>query len=207
MVDEFIIYDNVQYTKNDWRNRNLIKTKQGLQWLSIPVQQIHLAQLIQDTEVTNQIWRKKHWKSLLQNYSKTRYFNTYKEVFEALYLDSNEISLSKINFSFIKVIANILDIDTNISFSNNFTSITGQTEQLLHICEQTNANVYISGPSAKDYFNLELAQKKNIHVEWMDYTGYNEYQQMHPPFEHTVSILDLLFNEGPNAIKYMKSFN
>lgn len=68
MVDEFVLYDNVQYTKNDWRNRNKIKTPNGTQWLSIPVRGESLTQLIQDTKVVNNNWRKKHWKTLLQNF-------------------------------------------------------------------------------------------------------------------------------------------
>ncbi|MBE0497516.1 MAG: WbqC family protein, partial [Campylobacterales bacterium] len=82
----------------------------------------------------------------------------------------------------------------------------GQTEKLLGICKQCSAEVYLSGPAAKDYFDEELARAEKIKVEWMDYGGYKEYNQPHPPFEHGVSILDLFFIEGPHAKEYMKSF-
>src|SRR5210317_712903 len=102
MVDEFVLYDNVQYTKNDWRNRNKIKTPNGTQWLSIPVRKESLSQLIQDTKVINKKWRKKHWKTLLQNYSKAKNFKSFRDSFEQLYLEHNEEFLSEINLKFIR---------------------------------------------------------------------------------------------------------
>ena len=206
MVDEFILYDEVQYTKNDWRNRNKIQTNQGVQWLTIPVRQKELSQLIKDTKIQDKRWRKKHWSTIQQTYSKAKYFKEYKDIFEELYLNSEEEYLSQINYKFITTICNILGITTKIRWSNEFDLIDGQTEKLLGICKDCNANVYISGPAAKDYFDEELAQKENIKVEWMDYSGYPEYKQLHEPFEHAVTILDLIFNEGSNATKFMKSF-
>ena len=206
MVDEFIIYDGVQYTKNDWRNRNLIKTNQGLKWVTIPVRQESLNQLIKDTKIIDKRWNKKHWSTLSQNYSKTKYFKDYKDVFEQLYLDSKEEFLSEINYNFIMEINKLLGITTTIRWSNEFNLIEGQTEKLIGICKDCKAQTYISGPAAKDYFDNELARKENIQVEWMDYRGYKEYEQLNLPFEHSVTVLDLIFNEGPNATKFMKSF-
>lgn len=206
MVDEFILYDTVQYTKNDWRNRNKIKTAQGIQWLTIPIRQIHLDQRIEETTTANNRWRQKHWKALTQNYAKTLYFKDYKDIFETLYLDSNETYLSKINYQFIITICDILGVTTKIRHANTFQLEKGQTEAILSICKQCNADTYLSGPAAKDYFDESLAKKENIKVEWMDYSGYPEYKQPYSPFEHSVTILDLIFNEGSNAISYMKSF-
>lgn len=206
MVDEFVLFDEVQYTKNDWRNRNKIKTSQGLQWLTIPVRQVSLEQKISETMVANAKWNVKHWNSIVQNYSKSKYFSQYRNFFERLYFESNEESLSKINYSFIGAICEILDIRTKISFSSKYQLIDGQTEKLLHICHQAGASCYLSGPAAKEYFDISLAKKMDIDVEWMDYTGYPEYRQLHSGFEHSVSILDLIFNEGPNAKSFMKSF-
>jgi len=206
MVDEFILYDEVQYTKNDWRNRNKIQTKQGVQWLTIPVRQKELAQSIKDTKVTDNKWRKKHWSTVSQNYAKAPYFKDYKDVFEALYLNCDEEYLSQVNYRFIMAINEILSITTNIRWSNEFHLIEGQTEKLLGICKNCNADIYLSGPAAKDYFDEELAKKENIKVEWMDYSAYPEYNQVHSPFEHGVTVLDLIFNEGLDAAKFMKSF-
>jgi len=207
MVDEFILYDEVQYTKNDWRNRNKIQTKQGIQWITIPVRQKELSQLIKDTKIQDKRWRKKHWSTIQQTYAKAKYFKEYKDIFEGLYLNSDEEYLSQINYKFIMAICKILGITTKIRWSNEFKLIDGQTEKLLGICKDCNADTYLSGPAAKDYFDEDLAQKENIKVEWMDYGGYPEYIQLNEPLEHAVTILDLIFNEGSNATKFMKSFD
>ena len=208
MVDEFVIYDNMQYTKRDWRNRNKIKTPQGLKWLSIPVEvKGKYFQAIKDTKISEKAWSIKHWASIKQNYSKAKYFKEYKDLFEQLYLNSTEEFLSEINYKFIIEINKILGITTKIRWSNEFDLIDGQTEKLLGICKDCDADIYLSGSAAKNYFDEELAEKENIQVKWMDYSGYQEYNQLFPPFEHGVSILDLIFNEGPNTTKYMKSFS
>lgn len=207
MVDEFVFYDDVQYTKRDWRNRNKIKTPNGLVWLSIPVEvKGKYFQKINETMVIDKDWAKKHWQSILHNYSKAKYFKNYKDIFEELYLNCNEEYLSQINYKFISTINRIFGINTKLRCSSEFNLIDGQTEKLLGICKDCNADIYLSGPAAKDYFNEDLATKENIKVEWMDYSGYDEYTQLYPPFEHGVSILDLIFNEGENAKKFMKSF-
>ena len=102
MVDEFIIYDCVQYTKNDWRNRNKIKTLNGVQWITIPVEQKELSQKICDTKVCLPNWNKKHWQTIVTNYSKAPYFKAYKSVLEQLYLETDTLYLSEINVKFIK---------------------------------------------------------------------------------------------------------
>ena len=207
MVDEFILYDDMQYTKRDWRNRNKIQTEQGLKWLTIPVEvkgKYH--QKINETKISDYRWGKKHWVMLKQNYSKSPYFKEYKDIFEELYLNCDEEYLSQINYKFIIVICNILGITTKIRWSSELNLIDGQTERLLGICKDCNADIYLSGPTAKGYFDEKLAKKENIKVEWMIYSGYIEYSQRYEPFEHGVSILDLIFNEGSNAAKFMKSF-
>ena len=207
MVDEFIFYDEVQYTKNDWRNRNKIKTPQGIQWLTIPVRQESLDQKIKDTKISDKKWNIKHWRTISQNYSKAKYFKDYKDIFEELYLTCDEEYLSQINYKFITTINEILEIKTKLRWSSEFELVDGQTEKLLGICKDCNADIYLSGPAAKDYFNEDLAKQENIKVEWMDYSGYKEYEQLNSPFEHGVSILDLIFNQGANAKEFMKSFD
>lgn len=207
MVDEFILYDDAQYTKNDWRNRNKIKTIIGIEWITIPVKQEKLQQKIKDTKISFKDWKKKHIKTIFTNYSKSKYFKEYKDFFEDLYYKCNEDFLSEINFKFISEINKLLDIKTNIRFSNEFILEGNKTEKLICICKQSKANIYLSGPSAKGYLDEALMNKEGIYVEWMDYNGYPEYNQLYPPFEHAVSIIDLILNEGPKAKNYMKSFN
>jgi hypothetical protein len=207
MVDEFILYDDVQYTRRDWRNRNKIKTPQGLKWLTIPVEvKGKYFQKINETKISEKNWGKKHWESIKFNYSKAKCFKEYKDIFEYLYLNCDEIYLSQINFKFINVINEILGIKTKIRWSSEFDLVDGKSERLLGICKDCNADVYLSGPAAKCYLDEELFEKEGIKVEWMDYSGYPEYNQLYPPFEHGVTILDLIFNEGNNAPKFMKSF-
>lgn len=207
MVDEFVIYDNAQYTKNDWRNRNKIKTPVGLQWLTIPVKHNSLEQSIQNTEIADKKWNIKHWRTVSQNYSNAKYFKDYKDTFEELYLTNDLQYLSQINYKFITTINKILGINTLIRSSNEFLLSGNPTEKLLEICKQCQANIYLSGPAAKNYLDEKLAKQENIKIEWMDYDGYPEYNQLHEPFVHKVTILDLIFNEGSNAIKFMKSFH
>jgi len=207
MVDEFILYDDMQYTKRDWRNRNRIKTPDGLKWLTIPVQVSgKFYQKIKDTVISDPGWNRSHWSSIVQSYKQAEHFKDYKELFEELYLGSDEKFLSKINYRFIMAICKILGIKTKISWSMDYELIEGKTERLVHLCKQAGATEYLSGPAAKDYIEEELFQKAGIKLTFMDYSGYPEYSQLYPPFEHKVSIIDLIFNVGSNAPKYMKSF-
>jgi hypothetical protein len=208
MADVFVIYDCVQYTKNDWRNRNLIKTGNGLFWLSIPVQMKHKrGQKINETLISQKNWAEKHWKTLLGNYSRTRYFKLYKDVFEDLYSTAGSEYLSEINQRFLEKICGLLEINTRFVQSSVLDLQGERTEKLVNVCRMFGADTYLTGPAARNYLNEDLFRAHGIRVEWMNYEGYPEYTQLFPPFEHAVSILDLIFNEGPEARNYMKSFN
>ena len=208
LVDEFVLFDDMQYTRRDWRNRNLIKTRAGAKWLTIPVAvKGNFFQKIKDTRVSDPGWATKHWGSIVHNYSKAHYFAQYREPFERLYLGSQENFLSQINYAFLTAICKILGIDTRITWSDDFVPAEGKTERLVSICKQTGATTYISGPAARDYIDETLFNDANISLEYMDYSSYPEYRQLFPPFEHGVSVIDLIFNEGPDAPKYMKSFS
>ena len=204
-VDEFIIYDEVQYTKNDWRNRNKIKTLTGPQWITIPVYQQHLDQRISETKICDIKWGVKHWNSINANYARAPHFkDLYKDVFKEFYLSSNTPYLSKINEHLIKLICDFLRIETKISNSTEYDLRGNPTEKLVDLCRQSGASTYVSGPAAKNYLVEDLFVQENIKIEWMDYSNYPEYSQLFPPFEHSVSIVDLLFNVGTTARKYMK---
>ena len=207
-VDEFIFYDEMQYTKNDWRNRNKIKTPNGLHWLSIPVAtKGHLSQdvRIMDAKIVNKKWANSHWNTIKQFYKKAPYFKDYADIFEKIYKEcEQEEFLCKINYKFIYVINEILGIKTKISFSQDYGLIDGKTERLVDLVQKAGGTEYLSGPAAKDYIVSELFEEANINLSWMDYSNYPEYPQLYPPFEHGVSILDLIFNCGPDVRKYMK---
>lgn len=207
-VDEFIVYDEVQFTKRDWRNRNLIKTPQGTMWVTIPVNtKGRRQQKISETVISDSNWGKKHWNAITLNYSKTPYFKILAPLFEEAYLNTSFYYLTDINNRFIQIINNFLGIKTKITQSAQFHFEGDKTEKLVSICKQAGASEYLSGPAAKNYLDNDLFAKENIKVSWMDYSGYPEYNQLYPPFMHQVSILDLIFNEGENATRFMKSFN
>jgi len=207
-ADEFVFYDHVQFTKNDWRNRNKIQTPNGLMWLSIPVLNKGLfGQSVESTVAANDIWRKKHWKSLLNNYSKAPHFGCISGSIKSLYLEDEETNLSRINYKFISTICRLLNIQTRLTFSRDYDLPGGQTENLVAICSQLRATEYLTGPSAKNYLNEDLFIKNNITIKYADYSNYREYKQLYNPFEHGVSILDLLCCQGPNATAYMKFEN
>ena len=205
-VDEFIIYDEMQYTKNDWRNRNKIKTTNGLIWLTIPVKIEKLNQKINETKIADNKWYIKHKNSLQTNYGKATKFKECKDFIFNIYEQASRLDyISEINYTFLNEINKFLKISTKISFSTDYNIGDGKTERLINICKQSNSNIYLSGPSAKNYIDEALFTKNNINLEWFDYIGYKEYEQLHPPFEHGVSILDLIFNTGEDAYKYLKN--
>ena len=206
-VDEFILFDDAQYTRRDWRNRNRIKTPHGLPWLTIPVYaKGKYLQKIKETIISDPGWNQKHWMTISQHYSRSPNFQRYSDFFEEQYLTSTEEQLSRINERFIKAICHVLGINTKLSWSMNYEVREGKNERLLHLCQQAGATEYLSGPNAKAYLDEPAFNKAGIAVHYMDYSGYREYRQLSPPFEYGVSIIDLILTEGPDARKYMKSF-
>jgi len=204
-VDEFILYDDMQYTRRDWRNRNKIKTPQDLQWLTVPVRvkgKYH--QTIRETEIDGDDWMEAHWKALEQNYRRAPHFTEVAAVFEPLYRSSSYTHLSQLNRTLIEAVCGWLDIPTVISASWDYTLVDGKSERLADLCRQAGATEYISGPSARDYIEPEPFAARGIEVAWFDYAGYPEYPQLWGEFTHGVTILDLLFNCGKDAPHYMK---
>ena len=201
-VDEFILYDDVQFTKNDWRNRNKIKTPQGVQWLTIPVKK-NFGQTIRETEIDGTAWAEKHWKSYVQYYSKAPAFAEVSPVLKPLY-ECDYKHLIEVNHLSLKEICNFLGIRTVIRPSWDYVLGQGKTERLVDLCRQAGAAEYVSGPSAKSYIVPELFAEAGIKLSWFDYAGYPEYPQLWGEFMHEVSILDMLFNLGRNARNYMK---
>jgi WbqC-like protein family len=206
LVDEFVLYDDAQYTKRDWRNRNRIKTPQGLQWLTIPVEvKGRYLQEIRAVQVESGEWATRHWKALVHNYSAAPHFQRYRELFEELYLDCKESALSLINRRFLEAVCSILGIKTKLSWSMDYGADGAKTERLVDLCLRAGATAYLSGPRAKEYLDEGLFEAAGITLKYMDYSGYRDYPQLHPPFEPAVTVLDLIFNTGGDARAYLKS--
>ena len=205
-ADVFVIYDEVQYTKNDWRNRNMIQTASGLQWITIPVRKESLDQKICESKIFVDNWAKKHVSTLQGNYTKSLHFKAYHEQVFSLYENQSNF-ISEVNVSFIKGICQILGIKTEIIDSRELNLEGDRNIRLLEACKKLKASTYITGPAAKSYLDLDLFTREGIEVDWMDYSGYQEYKQAFEPFQHGVSVLDLIFNTGAEAKNYMKYVN
>lgn len=204
-VDELVLYDDAQFTKNDWRNRNRIKTPSGVQWISIPVHG-STSKRIRDVTVSRSKWNEKHWKVLQANYAKAGAFRESGPVFEEVLRGMDTAYLSEINHRLIERISRYLGIDTKISRSSDYhyDCSADRSGRVLSLCQSAGGCVYVSGPTAKEYLDTNLFREAGVEVEWMDYSGYPEYPQLFPPFEHAVTVLDLIFNVGPNARTFMK---
>jgi hypothetical protein len=202
-VDEFILYDDVQFTKNDWRNRNQIKTPQGTQWLTVPVGQ-DISRRIRDVHLSDSRWQSKHWRSLASSYRRSLHFEEVAAWIEPLYLATPYTTLSQLNRRFIEMVCQYLGIKTVITNSWDYTLLDGKTERLADLCKQAGGTEYISGPSAKIYVKESIFTDMNIKLTWFEYAGYPDYPQLWGEFTHGVTILDLLFNCGKESPRYMK---
>ncbi len=202
-VDLFVFYDDVQYTKNDWRNRNRIVTASGVQWLTIPTG-TDLNRLVCEVRLHSSAWAIKHWRTIEQSYRRTPYFHLYKDFFEEVYLGMRWETLSDLNQFLIRHIAGeFLGIKSRFEDSRAYTVSGQKLSRLISLLEQVETKTYVSGPSAKAYIDMAKIHEANISVTYKDYSGYPEYPQRHQPFEHSVSILDLLFNCGQESPYYI----
>jgi hypothetical protein len=201
-VDEFIFYDDRQYTKQDWRNRNRIKTPTGTAWLTIPVGGRGVRRIC-DVELPVSEWACEHWCRLESSYARAPYFEVNRAMLEEIYLGTTWRYLSDLNQHLIRTIASTLAITTAFRDSRQLEIRGSKQERLLDILRQTGADVYVSGPAARSYIEPSRFAEEGIELRWMDYAGYPEYPQLHPPFVHEVTVLDLLFHTGPDAPRYI----
>lgn len=205
-ADVFVFYDDVQYDKNGWRNRNRIKTCNGTIWLTIPV--LHRGSVIEHTPI-NEIqidwskdWLRKHWLSIRQSYSKAPFFEEYAALLEPHFQTRLEL-LADFTIDLTVVLARTIGIEhTQFVRSSSLGGAGQKTERLVELLLKVGADHYISGPSAKNYLEQDKLAEHGITLEWMSY-DYPEYSQLYPPFDPQVSILDLLFMTGANAGRYI----
>jgi hypothetical protein len=203
-VDEFVLFDDVQYTRRDWRNRNLIKTPAGTKWLTVPVKvKGRYAQTIRETEIDGGAWADSHWGSICQNYRRAPHFESMRGELEELYVGRGYTHLSELNRTLIEWVCRKLGIDTAITSSADYELQSGKNERLIGICRQARATQYLSGPSARGYVDERAFEAAGISLSWFDYTGYPTYPQLWSGFTHEVTVLDLLLNCGDEARSYM----
>jgi hypothetical protein len=204
-VDVFIIYDDMQFTRRDWRNRNQIKTPQGVQWLTVPVKvKGKYYQRIREVEIDGIDWAKTHWDALWHNYRRAPHFAEIASWLEPIYLEETFSYISQLNRRLIEAICDSLAIKTIIKNSWDYSLPEGKTERLVNLCVQAGGTEYVSGPAAKNYVDERVFSDMGINLIWFDYAGFPEYPQLWGKFTHGVSILDLLFNCGKNSRRYMR---
>ncbi len=191
--------------KQDWRNRNRIKTPWGTRWLTVPCGS-HGRRLINQVELPDPRWQHDHWEAISRAYSRTPFFAEYRDFFAELYLGKQWERLAEMNRAFVTGICReLLGVETRFRDSTDYDLHGAKTDRLLDLLGQEGAAVYLTGPTARNYLDEHAFRDQGVDVEWMDYGGYEEYAQLFPPFEHGVTVLDLIFNEGPNARNLLKS--
>ena len=205
-ADIFVFYDDVQYDKHGWRNRNRVKTHQGTQWLTIPVhargapvQNLPINQVEIDWKQT---WNRKHWMTLQQAYARAPYFSQYAPRLQDFY-QKHPLLLADFTIDLTIALARELGIQhTRFLRSSSIQAAGQKTDRLIHILTTLGATHYISGPSAKNYIEEDKFETAGIDLEYMEY-NYPEYQQLYPPYDPQVTILDLMFMTGPDALDWI----
>jgi hypothetical protein len=207
LSDEFIILDTVQFTKNDWRNRNRIKVAAGAPWLTIPVRTGgRFGQTIAETEIADPAWARRHWAKLAATYDGLPGFERYAADIQRLYeVAEGQTRLSAVNRIFLEGLCRLLGIRTPIRDAAQLPDAPEKSRRVAALCQAAGAGRYLSGPAARAYLDESVFAERGIEVTYMDYGGYPAYAQINPPFDHGVSILDMLFCVGeatPNLMKF-----
>ncbi len=195
-ADVFVYYDEVQYTKNDWRNRNRICSKNGLHWLTIPISPNAVKGKISEVRLGDAHWQQDHFKTLSHTYRSALHFRQIEPLLHDFYQTRTWTHLSELNRHCTESIARVFGITTRFLDSKAFMLEGGRVQRLVSLLRQLGATEYLSGPSARDYLagSEGLFAEAGIRLLFKSYAGYPEYSQLHAPFEHAVSILDVLAN-------------
>lgn len=202
--DIIVLYDSTQFKKNDFQNRNKLKTKGGWGWITIPLN-YNFGDKISEVKIANGLeWKKKHLATIKENYSKSKYYLDYIKEIEEIYSKDYE-NLSEFNITFLKFLLDKIGIKKKIILTSELDIKNKSSEALLEICLKLSASSYISGIDGKNYIDKNLFNKANIKVEFQEYNHPRYGQIGASKFEPFMSVLDLLFNEGPNSLNIIKS--
>ncbi len=199
--DVFVIYDDVQYDKGGWRNRNRIKTANGAQWLTVPViVKFEDVPLISAVQIDNKLdWRKKHLLSIKQNYSKAPYYREYIDIFENAYSKEWKY-LVDIDMHFILKLLEALGISDKKIVRSSTLNVTGaRIERLSNICKIFKADIFYEGTAGKNYIDEKNFLEYGIKIEYQDYK-HPVYNQLYGEFIPYLSVIDLLFNHGKESL-------
>ena len=204
-ADVFVLLDNVQYKKNEWQNRNRIRTSQGWQWITVPVLYKY-PEKINVVKINNAVdWRRKHLNALISNYSKAPFFKEHRLFFEETFARHWEY-LGEINLHIIQYLNRALGINKEIVLASRLSLREEPTERLIDICKHVQTDTYLSGKDGAKYMNFDTFAQANIQVTFQDF-HHPTYSQLHEPFEPFMSIVDLLFNHGSHSLEIIRSQN
>ncbi len=204
-VDVFVFYDDVQFTKRDWRTRNIIPTRGGDLWLSVPViTKNRFDQRICDVEIDrSDNWQSKHHKTLSLTYAKAPHSARYRQLLDDFYLARQWENLSEMNQYMTQYICRELGIAVEFHNAADLGCAGGKEGgKVLEICRKLECDWFLNGPAAKEFMDEELFRKAGVSLNYIEY-NYPEYPQLVKPFNHYVSVLDLLMNTGPDAPRYI----
>lgn len=202
-ADNFVLLDNVQFKKNEWQNRNKIKTSTGWQWLTVPVT-YRYPQLINEVTINNTVrWQHKQRQAILSNYKKAPYFQFLEPFFEEIFTLSWE-TISRLNSEMVKKLANLLGLDTPIYIASQLgTFPTDPDERLIAITKHFGADTYLAGSGGSQYMNMDKYEKSGVNVMFQKYE-HPVYDQLYGKFEPYMSVIDLIFNHGPESLNILR---
>lgn len=206
--DAFVIYEDVQYDKHGWRNRNRIKTANGVQWLTVPILvKFEEHPLISEVEVDNkQNWRKKHLSAIQQSYSKAPFYKEYAGLFEEAYSREWEC-LVDIDMYFITKLSECLGMDSKKIIRSSTLDATGdRVERLVNICKMFKADTFYEGAAGRNYLDEKHFAGHGIRLEFQDYK-HPVYNQLYGDFIPHLSVIDLLFNHGEESLAILTNRN
>ncbi|MGE0488601.1 MAG: WbqC family protein [Vulcanimicrobiota bacterium] len=198
-ADVFVLYDDVQFDKHGWRNRNRIKTPNGVSWLTVPVLTKGRAKPDNNQVLINndQPWPKKHLASLRQAYSKTPFFEQVFPPLEAVLSQPWE-KLLDLNLAVLKTLTQLLGMPWKVELSSTLGIPGRKTERLVGICQKFGVTDYLTGDAARDYLDEASFETAGVKVHWHNYE-HPRYRQKFGEFEPYLSVVDLMFNHGPES--------
>lgn len=205
-ADIFCYLDNVQYKKNDWQNRNRIKTADGWQWLTTPVI-YQFPEKIYEVKINNTVnWKRKHLQALITNYKKAPYFDEYIEIFQQLY-DNDWEQLSELNIELVERIRTALNLGSKKTvLASSLELAEDPTDRLIDICKLLGCDTYLAGVDGSRYMELSRFEKRRIKVIFQNFI-HPVYPQLFGEFISNLSVVDLLFNLGPDSLGKIRGAN
>lgn len=202
LADTFVFYDDVQFVERSWQRRNKIKMPNSWSWLSVPVIK-RFGQKINEVMINNNIdWRSSHWKSIKHAYTRAEFFREYADKFEDVYRREWKY-LAELNMYIIREVSSMLGLNTNFILSSQLDAEGSKSDRLISILKSINADEYISGLAAKAYIDSKKFDEEGIRLYWYEFK-HPVYPQLYGEFIPYLSIIDLLFNTGKDAIEYIR---